>query len=102
MIHAAYIVLGLGLILLTLTDAFVTIVLPRSIQRSWGISKLYFGLTWSFYHPLIMRLPEGKLRMRLLVTYPPFSVIFLIALWATLLVAGFALFFAGIGYLLLL
>jgi hypothetical protein len=64
---------------------------------SWGISKLYFGLTWSFYHPLIMRLPEGKLRMRLLVTYPPFSVIFLIALWATLLVAGFALFFAGIG-----
>ena len=45
----------------------------------------------------MVRLPEGKLRMRLLVAYTPLSVIVLIALWASLLVLGFASVIFGLG-----
>jgi Ion channel len=89
-------VFGLVLIVLTLVDAFVTIVLPRSIQRQWSISTTYFNWSWSLYHPLMVRLPEGKLRRRLLVVYAPLSVILLIALWAALLVLGFGCMFDGL------
>jgi hypothetical protein len=97
LIHAIFVILGLGTIFLTLVDAFVTIVLPRSIQRSWGFSSLFYRFSWSMYHPLMVRLRPGRLRNRLLVSYPPFSVIFLIGFWATLLVLGFALFFFGVS-----
>ena len=96
-VHALFLVLGLALIGFTLLDAFVTIILPRSIQRTWGISTLFYNVTWAMYHPMMERLPPGRLRNRLLVSYPPFSVIFLIALWATLLVFGFAIFFLGVS-----
>lgn len=89
--------LGFGLILLTLWDAFETIILPRTVQRKFGFGNLFYGFAWSIYYPLLSRMEKSRMRQSILVAFAPISVILLIGLWAFLLLIGFAGVLWGFG-----
>ena len=84
-------ILGILVILISLEDAFETIILPRSVVRRLQLTGLFYDLTWRIYHPIIVRMKNRRPRPWLLAAYPPLTVILLIIMWASLLVLGFAL-----------
>ena len=59
-------VLGSGLILLCLWDAFETIILPRRVTRRFRLARLFYRYTWLIYSAVGSSLLSGKAQRRLL------------------------------------
>ena len=87
---------GTALILLILLDAFETIVLPRRVRQRYRITSLFYRGAWPSWRWLALRLP-GRSRESVLGFFGPLSLLLLLALWAGLLIVGFALLHASIG-----
>jgi hypothetical protein len=87
---------GLGLIIVSLTDAFETVVLPRTVSRKFRLTKLFFAINRWVYEWVGDRC-EGPVRQRLLVSFAPLMLFALILFWGMLIVIGFSLISAGIG-----
>ena len=88
--------IGLLLIVVNLSDAFETIVLPRRVTRRFRLTRLYRRLTWTPWSALARRMGRSQAESFLSV-YGPLSLIILLALWAAGLVVGFALLDWGLG-----
>jgi hypothetical protein len=81
--------LGLAITLIVLFDAFETVVLPRTVQRRFRLTRVIVRLTWA---PLVLftRLPIGSsTRDWFIAIYGPLLLIFLLATWAAGLILGF-------------
>ncbi len=78
-------------------DAFQTIILPRRPAGRLRITQLFFILTWAPWRALAPRIGSKKVREQAYSIYGPLSLLMLLALWALLLVLGFALFFFALG-----
>jgi hypothetical protein len=96
MLEALAVALGVLLIAIALLDAFETIVLPRRVTRQLRLARLFFRSTWRPWAALAPRMPSAS-REAYLSFYGPLSLIFLIILWAALLIVGFGLINWGLG-----
>jgi Ion channel len=81
---------GLLLIGTALLDAFETIVLPRRISRRLRLARYFYLLTWRSYAALALKIKDEARRETFLSFYGPSSLLLLVALWAIILVIGFA------------
>jgi hypothetical protein len=91
------IVLGTLLILVVLWDAFETIVLPRRVTRRLRLARLFYRYTWLLWTTFARSVPAGRRRENYLSFYGPLSLILLLCVWATGLIAGFAILQWGTG-----
>ena len=86
----AFVLLGLVLIGTALLDAFETIVLPRRVSRRLRVARFFYLITWRPYAWLARRIRTDRRRESFLSFYGPSSLLLLVAVWASLLVLGFA------------
>ncbi len=86
---------GVFVIYLTFRDAFVSILLPRTVRSASRLSNRLNVAMWKVYSGLVKRgSPTEDMRLSL---FGPFSIVALIAAWACLLILGFALVVIGVG-----
>jgi hypothetical protein len=88
---------SLAVIVLVLWDAFETVLLPRRVTRHVRFARLYYVYAWSPWSALARRMRPGKRRNTFLSLFGPLSVLVLIAVWATGLIAGFGLLHWSLG-----
>ncbi len=82
---------GIALLLIILQDAFEVMLLPRRVQRSVRLVRLYFRSIWAVWSRLGARLPAGARRERFLSVFGALSMVLLFAIWASALIVAFAL-----------
>jgi hypothetical protein len=95
--HIFSAIAGILFILAILLDAFETVVLPRRVRRSFRITSWFYRRTWIPWRKLATRIQNQARRENFLGYFGPLSLIFLLALWATGLIFGFALLQYGAG-----
>ena len=95
--HAWAAAAGLLLILLTLWDAFQTIILSRRVSRRLRPTRVFYRLLWTPWRAATKRIPPGNRRENILMVFGPLSLLCLIALWALGLIVSFALLHWGLG-----
>ncbi len=87
--------LGFALVATALWDGVETLVLPRNVERRLGISTIFYNLAWRLVGGLARKVPSTSIRQHLLAAYSPVSILLLIAVWAALIVLGFAMVYLG-------
>ncbi|MBI1332382.1 MAG: two pore domain potassium channel family protein [Armatimonadetes bacterium] len=75
----------------TLWDGFETIVMTRSVSRSWRLSKLFYYFARKTYYRTAAKVKNERWRHAMLMVYAPLSVIILFVLWGGFLILGFAM-----------
>jgi hypothetical protein len=88
---------GTALVLLTLWDAFETVILPRTVVRLLRLSRTINTVVWRPWAALAARARTDGRRERYLSFYGPISIILMLAVWALALLSGFALVSYGLG-----
>ena len=90
-------VAGIVCLFAVLLDAFQTIILPRRASGRFRLTRIFFIVTWNPWVFFTKRLCGPRRRESVFGFYGPMSLIFLLAMWATGLVVGFALIFYALG-----
>ena len=96
-LHIATLILGVFFLTAVGLDTFQTIILPRRPSGRLRITRLFFIATWTPWSSLTRRVKTKNLREDVYGIYGPLSLILLLALWAGLLMLGFALLYFSIG-----
>jgi hypothetical protein len=91
------IIIGILLITVVLWDAFETVVLPRRVTRRIRLARLFYRYTWKFWSSLCHSMFSGRHLENYLAFYGPLSLLFLLVLWASILVVGFGFLYWSIG-----
>ncbi len=91
--------IALGLVIGTLWEGFETIILPRSVSRGFRLTRFFFISFWTFWRTLAAFARNEDDRESFYAYFGPLSLIFLLFVWASLLIIGFALiqYFHGVG-----
>ena len=89
--------LGLMLLLTVLWDAFEVIILPRRVTRRFRLARLFYRFTWTLWSSVARLIRNDKRRETYLSIFGPLSLLLLLAVWASGLVAGFALMHRGLA-----
>lgn len=89
---------GIAVIFFTLSDAFETMILPRRVSRRVKVTRYFYVATWTPYAGLMRRMRANGRRENLLSVYGPLSLILLFAVWAGLLILGFAIVYHGVSF----
>jgi hypothetical protein len=92
-VHVAAFIAGLFCCLGVALDAFQTIILPRRPTGRFQITHLFLAATWKPWVMMAKRARDKKMRDQIYSMYGPLSLLFLLLLWALLLISGFALFY---------
>jgi hypothetical protein len=82
---------GILLIAVTLLDVFSTIVVPRSSNRRFRLTRLLFRAFWRPWRWMGVRLRTREGRERFLAVAAPGFLFVLLAVWALLVMLGYAL-----------
>ncbi len=88
---------GLFLVLVVFLDAFQTIILPRRPRGRFRPTRVFYIATWKPWSAVARRIRDLKKRDQFYSTYGPLSLLVLLAVWATLLILGFALIYFALG-----
>jgi len=88
---------GSVIILLTLIEAFETIILPRRVTRRFRLTPGFYRYTWKPFSACARGIDNVKRRESMLALYGPLSLILLIAVWAAGMIFGFALLQWSVG-----
>src|SRR2546429_957320 len=91
------IIIGVIFIIGILQDSFETVVLPRRVSRRFRLSRLFYTSTWMGWSSLARKMRPGNRREYYLSYFGPLSLIFLLVIWAVILVFAFALIQWGTG-----
>lgn len=97
MLNLLAVIAGCALIIVVLWETFETIVLPRRVTRQVRVTRLFYRLTWLPWAALAHSFRNKKSRESLMSYYGPISLLVLLALWAFMLLVGFALIHFGAG-----
>ena len=89
--HILLVIAGIVLLGYVLTDAFQTIVLPRSANSSLRITGFFYRWIWRTWRQTAPHVEAGNKREWFLWIFGPLSLIMLLAVWAILLMISFAL-----------
>src|SRR5258706_734305 len=88
--HLPTLVVSLVLLAVILWDAFETVVLPRTVNRRFRLTRLYFGFTWKHWSRTAARVRTERRRERFLAVFGPLSLLGLAGVWAIGLLIGYA------------
>ena len=88
---------GLVCVLSVGLDALQTIILPRRPKGRLRLTRIFYRLTWSPLVAATERIGSHRARERIYGAYGPVSLLLLLGLWATLLVAGFGCLYFSLG-----
>jgi hypothetical protein len=89
--------LGVLTILVVFWDAFETLILPRRVSRRLRLARIFFRTTWGIWGRMSTMFRRRERRENFLSFYGPLSLLFLVAVWATGMILGFALLSMGGG-----
>ena len=90
-------VLGFTLSSMVLRDAFETIILPRHVTHRFRFARVFYRFTWRLRSVVGRWIPDDRRRETYLSIFGPLSLLLLLGVWATGLVAGFAMMHWGLG-----
>jgi hypothetical protein len=84
---------------LTLWEGFETIILPRSVSRGFRLTRFFFISFWGAWRTMAHFVRDEDDREGFYAYFGPLSLIFLLIVWASLLIVGFGLiqYFHGLG-----
>jgi hypothetical protein len=88
---------GITCLFAVLLDAFQTIILPRRASGRFRLTRIFYRLTWSPWVFFTKRLRDPRKRESAFSYYGPMSLIFLLVVWAAVMVVGFALIYYALG-----
>jgi hypothetical protein len=88
---------GIALILVVLWEGFETIVLPRRVTRRFRLTRFFYHVAWLVWIKVVSAVIPEKRRETWLSFFGPLSLLFLLALWATALITGFAILHWAFG-----
>jgi hypothetical protein len=88
---------GIVCLFAVLLDAFQTIILPRRASGRFRLTRLFYIATWRPWAFFTGRLRDPRKRESAFSYYGPMSLIFLLVMWAGVMVVGFALLFYALG-----
>lgn len=93
----AFSILGLILIVVVIADVFATVFEPRTVERALNLTTVFYGYAWRMTRWIVRVFGKSPTRREaLLGKFGPASLIGLIAVWAALLMMGFALLQYGL------
>jgi ion channel len=95
--HTIGVIVGVGILIAVLLDAFETIVLPRKVQRAFRLTSWFYRHTWVPWVRLSRLIRVNSWRENFLGYFGPLSLILLLVFWAIGLIFGFALLQFGAG-----
>ena len=82
---------GILCVLIVLLDAFQTIILPRRASGRFRLTRIFYVVTWRPWVFFTRWLYNPRKRETAFSFYGPLSLIFLLVVWASGMVVGFAL-----------
>jgi hypothetical protein len=88
---------GIACLSVVLLDAFQTIILPRRASGRFRLTGIFYTVTWRPWAFFARRLRHPRRRESAFSYYGPMSLIFLLVVWASAMVLGFALIFYALG-----
>jgi hypothetical protein len=88
---------GIVCLFSVLVDAFQTIILPRRASGRFRLTRIFYIVTWRPWVFLTRWLQDTRKRDFCYSYYGPMSLIFLLMVWASVMVVGFALIFYALG-----
>jgi hypothetical protein len=91
------VIVGLGIVLSVLLDAFETVVLPRRVTRYFRLTAWFYRRTWLPWRRIASCIKTASRQQNFLGYFGPLSLLLLLAFWAAGLIFGFALLQYGIG-----
>ncbi len=95
--HVLVLIFGLFFLAVVMLDAYQTIILPRRPVRRFRITRIFFLATWKPWRFAAGFLRKASAREQFFSSYGPIALLMLIALWAAMLLVGFALLLFGLG-----
>jgi Ion channel len=90
-------IVGAGIVVTILLDAFETIVLPRRVQHGFRLTALFYRNTWSWWARGAQHIAKPSRRENFLGYFGPLSLIVLLGFWLVGLIVGFAFAQYGLG-----
>jgi voltage-gated potassium channel Kch len=84
-------ILGFVLVIIMLWDAFEVIILPRRVTHRFRFARFFYRLTWQLRSVVTEGITGDKGREFYLSIFGPLSLLLLLGVWATGIVAGFAM-----------
>lgn len=84
---------GILCILIVLLDAFQTIILPRRASGRFRLTRIFYIVTWRPWIFFTRWLHNGRKRETAFSFFGPLSLIFLLVVWASGMIVGFALIY---------
>ena len=84
-------ILGFVLVIIMLWDAFEVIILPRRVTHRFRFSRFFYRLTWQLRSVGAEWITGDKGREFYLSIFGPLSLLLLLGVWASGIVAGFAM-----------
>jgi len=84
-------ILGFVLATMMLWDAFEVIILPRRVTHRFRFSKFFYRSTWQLRSVFAEWITGDKRRESYLSIFGPLSLLLLLSVWATGIIAGFAM-----------
>jgi hypothetical protein len=91
-----YSIFGIVIILVILTDAFETVILPRRINRRIRLSRIFFKTFWKLCKKGRNLFQSANDTKDYLGFFGPLSLIILLSIWAIAIIVGFALINFGL------
>ena len=90
-------VAGVACLFIVLLDAFQTIILPRRASGRFRLTRIFYISTWRPWAFFARHLHNPRKRETAFSFYGPLSLIFLLVVWAGVMVAGFGLIYYALG-----
>ncbi len=91
------IVLGVMLFSVALWDAFEVVILPRRVTHRFRLARLCSRSTWKLWSAIAQWVKPEKRRETYLSIFGPLLLLLLLSVWATGMIAGFAMMHWGFG-----
>jgi len=93
-----YIIAVLGFVLLSvaLWDAFELIISPRRVTRRFRLARAFYRSSWWLWSAVARSIADQNRRETYLGIFGPLSLVMLVGVWATAIVAGFAMMHWGL------
>ncbi len=90
-------IVGILFLFAVLVDAFQTIILPRRATGRFRLTRIFYIVTWRPWVFFTTRMRQLRQREAAFSFYGPLSLILLLAVWAGVMVVGFALIYYALG-----
>jgi hypothetical protein len=95
--HVLAFIAGVACVWIVLLDAFQTIILPRRATGRFRLTRLFYVATWRPWAFFVRRIGNVRKRETAFSYFGPLSLIFLLIVWAAMMVVGFGFIFYAIG-----